>query len=196
MVAFDAGAFILQVVTWLGIALSLALLAFLMGFGFVMIYRILRYRVRVTILDHVGDSHIAKMDLAMEVNEGGKTYLKFLKLREKIPAPNPDKYVPFGIRKLLMLHKHNDLYTPMPIAHNSPAAFQFNMDDLVSVLFWREQDHQEALDTYRAKVSFFERWQTPIIFGSFMIIQFVLFFVLFQKLGDLTIQVDTSQLVR
>lgn len=186
-----------QSVAWIGLILLVVALAFILGFGSIIIYRLLKYKTKVTILDHVGDSHMISNDIAQEVNDkDGKNYLQLLKSKIRIPVPNPDKYLSTGIKKLLFLHKHNNLLTPMNVSHSSPAKFNFNMDDLVSVLFWREQDHQEALETYRGKPSFWDKYQSPIIFGSFMIIQFVLFFVLFQKLGDLTIQVDTSQLVR
>jgi len=186
-----------QAIGWGSIIVFLLVLAFAAGFAGLAIYRLLRYKIKVTILDHVGDTHLVTTDIAQEVNEkNGKNYLKLLKTKMRIPVPNPDKYLAMGIRKSLFLHKHNDLFTPLQLAHNSPAAFQFNMDDLVSVLFWREQDHQEALETYRSKPSFWDMYQTPILFGSFMIIQFVLFFVLFHQLGNLQIHVDTSQLVR
>src|SRR3990167_11058455 len=127
-------------------------LAVLVGIGIFlltrMLYRLMNYKIEAIILDHTGSSDIARKDLGKVEKEGGNIYVKFLKSREKIPLPNPDKYIAFGNRKLLLLHKWNDLLTPMALTHNAPAAFQFNADDLVTVLRWRELDHQEALDTY------------------------------------------------
>lgn len=196
-ITIDPTAILTESLKWLFIVGAGVILAVVVFFAFMALYKLLRYRIRITIIDHVGDSHLIRQDMAQEVNEkGGKNYLKLLKSKISIPVPNPDKYLAMGLKKQLFLHKHNDLFTPMLVSHNSPANFEFKMDDLVSVLFWREQDHQEALDTYRDRPGFWDRYQQPILFMSFMMIQFVLFFILFQKLGDLSISVDTTQFVK
>ncbi len=196
-IVIDPTAILSETIKWLFIVGAGVIIAVLTFFMMMFLWRYLKYKIKVTIIDHVGDSHIVKSDTAQEVKEKtGKNYLKLLKTRVSIPVPNPDKYVSMGNKKQLFLHKHNDLFTPMLVTHNSPAAFEFKMDDLVSVLFWREQDHQEALETYRNAPSFWDRFQQPILFMSFMLIQFVLFFILFQKLGDLSITVDAVQVIK
>jgi len=197
MVEINALGILYQAFLWIGLALLASVIAFALGALGMIMYRLLKYRIKVTIMDHVGQSHIVINDIAREVIEkkGGKTFLQLLKSKTKIALPNPEKYIASGSKKVLMLHRHNDMITPMGVTHNSPASFNFNMDDLVSVLFWREQDHQEALESYRGKLGIWDRYQVPIIFGTFMIIQFVLFFILFQKLGTLSIHVDTSQVI-
>lgn len=206
-----------------------------------MLYRLMKYKIEAIILDHTGSSEIARKDLGKIEKEGGNVYVKFLKSREKIPLPSPDKYIAFGNKKLLLLHKWNDLLTPMglkhkdekgnnlpevgttiiqkikgvfkkgeqqpvpvtenlkpvSISHKAEAAFEFNADDLVTILRWRELDHQEALDTYsNKKLGFMDKYGALVVNSMMILIMFVLFFILLQKLGALQIHVDTSQLVR
>lgn len=193
--------FITQTVFWVFMLIIIAALLIGAYFLGMMVYRLLRYKIKVLILDHTGTSELARMDLAREVTEkpGNKKYLQLLRMAEKVPLPNPDKYIAMGVRKLLVLHKHNDMLTPMAVTHNSPASFTFNTDDLVSVLFWREQDHQEALDNYRDKaISWWAQHSGFIMSASMILMMFVLFFILIQKIqGGVTVRavIDTSQLI-
>lgn len=189
---------IIQTIFWvfiIGLIAAVAAGGYFLG---VAIFRLMRYKIKVLVLDHVGNSEIARNDLAKEFKDVNKTRkLKLLHSGDEIPLPNPDKYISMGVRKLLVLHKHGDMLTPMGLTHNSPANFTFNMDDLVSVLFWRETDHQEALETYRDhKKSFMEQYGAWVMSTMMIVIMFVLFFILINKLGSLQIRVDSSQLVK
>ena|SRR3990167_3666156 len=200
-IAGNITAIIAQSTVWVFLFAVLAGLGIGSFFLTKIVYRLLTYKIDVLILDHTGNTEIVKKDLGRLIfGKDKKRCLRLLKTglpEGELPLPDPDKYFAFGNRKLLLLHKINDVLTPITLKHNSPATFNFNMDDMVSVLYWRELDHTEALDSYRnKKVGFMEKYGTWVMSTLMILIMFVLFFMLLQKLGSLQIQVDASQLIK
>ena len=201
MVVEQAGGQLVQILWYVILAVGGAVFAFLAGFIGVLLYRLLKYNYEVNIYEHGGGNLIRK-DLGFVERRSGRLRLLRTKLKERdgLPLPSADKIfsrvTKFGIKRVIDFHETQGILTPMGVVRNSPVAHRFDMDDLIGVLRWREQDHQEALDTYRDKMSFWERNQTVLALGAFMMVFIVFAFIMVWKLQNLNIVVDMSQQIR
>lgn len=201
----DIGGIVGQVFFWLIMILFITVLTAVLGFMAWTLWKMLKYKVSVDIYEHVGENtHVGRRDVGREVEETTdgkrKRFLQLLKLRKKIGPFASDKFMQFGNRKKLDLHLENGIFTPLPVAHNSDPALQFNKTDLLAALQSWDQDYAENLETHRiTDMSFFSRHEAAILSGTMIIMMFVLFFILINQMQsgvNVTATIDTSQLVK
>ena len=201
----DIGGIAGQVVFWVVIIIFMVVLVGVLGFFALWVFRTLKFKVRVTIYEHVGqNNHVGKKDVGREVEktDGGKRvrFIRLLKARKSIGPFGSDKFVVFGNNKQLNLHLEDGIFTPLPIAHNSDPSFNFEKSDLLTALQLWDQDYAENLETHKwGEPSFMDKYGNFVMPFAMILIMFVLFFILIQQIGGgvhVTASIDTSQLVK
>jgi len=200
----DFGGLIGQIMVYLIIILFLVAMVAILYFVGTQLWRVLKYKVKVDIYEHLGeDNHIGRSDLAEEVTteKDGKrvSYLKLLKSHKKAGPFSSDKFMQFGRMKKIHLHLVDGLFTAMPIKHNSDAGLTFEKSDLLTALQLWDQDYAENLATHNLdNNNFWDKYGSIMMNGGMILIMFVLFFVLIQQMQsgvNVTATLDTSQLI-
>jgi len=172
---------------WMGIALAGGVFIIISSIGSYLLWRLMRYKIRVDIYEKVGDKNfICFSDFAREVvnfddNGKRKTFLRLLKgLKgmKKIPLPESHVYIPQGMRKKLNLVYKDSIMTPLPITENSDPQLTFDPKDMLKVLYSWDQDYSENLETHKTGSGFWDRWGNQISWLILIFTQFILFLIL------------------
>jgi len=163
------------------------------SFAFWFLLRYFQYKIKLDIYEKVGGSWLSFGREAKEViNKADpvtgkrRSYLLLrvpFKGQTKIPIPPSTTFIPHGTilttkKKVNLLFKDR-LFAPLPIKEFSDPALSFNSEDLLSVLDSWDADHQENLDTHRAKATFWDKYQQFITIISVLGLTMVFWIVIF-----------------
>ncbi len=169
--------------------------AVLIGGAFIIwfVLRYFTYKIKLDIYEKVGNSYLSFGREAKEVinriDPVTNKKASYLLLRipfkglKKIPIPPSTMFIPHGTimatkKKVNLLFKDR-LFAPLPITENSPESLTFNPADLLSVLDSWDADHQENLETHRAKAGFWDKYQQFITILSVLGLTMVFWIVIF-----------------
>ena len=201
----DIGGVVGQVILWVVLITSFLVLIGVLAFFALWVFRTLKFKIRVTIYENVGENnHVGRKDVGREVEKSadGKRvrFIRLLKARKSIGPFGSDKFVVFGNTKQLNLHLEDGIFTPLPIAHQSDPAFKFEKSDLLTALQLWDADYAENLETHKwGEPNFMDKYGAYVIPFAMILIMFVLFFILIQQIGggvQVTAVIETSQLVK
>lgn len=182
--AVDVGAYALTFLLWMTAAFMGGLVIIGFAIGGMVLWRFLRYKIKVDILEEVGSGHVGREDIAREVQEVDdngerKTFLRLLKGfkgEKKIPLPEGSTYLPFGNRKKLYLAWKNNMPVPLTV-HNPEMAY--TNQDLLRAFESLTRTHTAITALYQTGANWWSKYGQYVVPLTLIVLTFAFWLIIF-----------------
>lgn len=180
-----------QFLVWALGAIFISFIATIVAVGLWFLWKYLKYKIKVTIYEKVGNAYMVHDNKAFEqIQPGsdGKRQRKIV-LQKKFKGikkgvlPSSITFLPMNRGKMLNMVYRDGLMMPLPLREENEPELVSTTEDVLRVLESWDSDYVDNVETHKKPAGFLEKYGGYIVPFTVMFFNFILWLVLLSQIN-------------